>query len=202
MRRFSFVHLSKLHSREFRITFPTIITLVRIFLVPCIVSAMLFGAWGVAYVFFIIASVSDMLDGAIARIFKQKTFLGACLDPLADKLLVVSCFATLACTDSLPFHVPFWFVGLVLFRELVLIIGFFYVFTSKEGVDVRPTYLGKVTAASQMLFIAWLFTCYFYGWAPEHLYYSVLLVIVGLIVISFFQYARIGWRLYYKNGSL
>ncbi len=199
MRRFSLDQLSKLPSSEFRITFSTVLTVMRIILTPCIVSAMVWGSWGVAYGLFLVAAVSDMLDGALARMLNQKTFLGACLDPIADKLLLVSCFTTLAFTHRLPFEVPFWFVGMVLLRELVMVFGFVYLFTTTEGVDVRPTLLGKVTAAGQMLFIAWLFTCYFYKWVPTQTYYLCLASVTVLIIISFIQYAAIGWD-YYRKG--
>jgi len=199
MRRFSFSLFNKLPTKEFRITFSTMVTLFRIALVPCIVSAMVLGKWGVAFSLFVTASVTDLLDGNIARLFNQKTFLGACLDPLADKLLLVSCFATLAWTDHLPFVVPLWFVCLVLFRELLMIFGFLYIHYTKGFLDVQPTFLGKVTTTLQMIFIMWLFACYFYGWLPTKTYYLSLYSVTGLIVVSFIGYAQVGIGVY-RNG--
>lgn len=200
MRRFSFSLFSKLPAHEFRITFSTLLTLGRILLVPCIIASMVISQWGAAFGLFFIASFTDMLDGLCARFFNEKTFLGACLDPLADKLLLVSCFTTLAWTDALPFVVPYWFVGLVLLREMVIVLGFVYVYSTQTGVEVDPTRLGKVTTALQMLFIMWLLASYFYGWAPASLYYTVLYLITVLVIISFVQYARIGLS-YYTNGT-
>jgi cardiolipin synthase len=200
MRKFSFCLFSKLPAHEFRITFSTVITIIRIIAVPFIVSAMLWGKWGTAALLFFIASLTDMLDGSIARYFNQKTFLGACLDPLADKLLLVSCFATLAWTNILPFQVPYWFVGLVLLRELMIVLGVLYVYCNKSGVEIDPTPLGKATTALQMLFIMWLFLCYFYQWIPAKTYYGSLYIITILVIVSFIQYAKIGFC-YYRNGG-
>lgn len=199
MRRFSFCLFNKLPAHEFRITISSLFTIARIVLTPVIVVAMLWGYWGGAFFLFIAASVTDLLDGFFARLLNQKTFLGACLDPLADKILLVSCYATLAFTNILPFAVPFWFVGLVLLRELLIVCGFVYVYCSKDGFDVAPTVLGKVTTALQMLFIMWLFACYFYGWVPAKTYYVVFYSIVVMVIVSLAQYVRIG-LCHYRNG--
>lgn len=201
MRRFSFALFSKLPADQFRLTFSTMLTMARIALVPWIVIAMVKGYWQAAFVFFLIAAITDSLDGLLARMLKQKTFLGACLDPLADKILLIACFTTLACTDVLPFNVPYWFVLLVLSRELLVIVGFIGLYYTKQGMDVRPTRLGKATAALQMLFIGWLLLCYLYGWAPAKTYYVALYSITTLIIVSFVQYARIGLDSF-KNGKV
>ena len=201
MRRFSFALFSKLPADQFRLTFSTMLTLVRIVLVPCIVIAMVKEYWQSAFLLFLIAAVTDSLDGLLARILHQKTFLGACLDPLADKILLIACFATLAFTHVLPFHVPYWFVVLVLLRELLVIIGFIALYYTKQFMDVAPTRLGKATAALQMLFIGWLLLCYLQGWAPAKTYYVALYSITVLIVTSFIQYARIGLDCF-KNGKV
>lgn len=196
MQKFSFSLFSKLPAKEFRFTIPTVLTLFRIILVPGIVTAMVFGRWGITFSLFFTASVTDLLDGTIARLYNQKTFLGACLDPLADKLLLVSCFATLAWTNCLPFIVPLWFVFLVLFKELLMICGFLYISYTKGFSDVCPNMLGKAVAALQMVFIMWIFACYFYGWLPTKTYYFFLYSITILIISSFIGYAQVGIRAY------
>lgn len=196
MRKFSFKLFSKLPAHEFRMTIPNILTSGRIILVPAVVGAMYWGFWGTAFLLFFVACLTDLFDGLLARVLSQKTFLGACLDPLADKLLLVSCFAMLTWTGILPFGVPHWFLTLVLLRELLLISGFVYLYYSGRSVQVQPTLLGKITTAFQMFFIMWLFGCYFYGWLPTKTYYVSLLVITGCVIASFFQYARIAWKRY------
>ncbi len=179
-------------SEELRITFPTVLTLLRIITVPFIVGAMCFHQWGLAFLFFLIAAVTDFFDGNLARMWNQKTFLGACLDPIADKLLLISFFFTLVFIKTPLFTVPLWFVLLVLLKELIVICGAAYILFSGGHLDVRPTLLGKCTTVVQMAFIIWLFTCYYFRWVPVKTYYSMLAIMLSLIFLSFIQYVRIG----------
>ena len=75
-------------------------TLLRIASVPFIVASMVTQHWGIAFFLILFASATDLLDGFLARNFDQKTFLGACLDPIADKILILSCYFTLAFWQS------------------------------------------------------------------------------------------------------
>lgn len=182
---------------ETRITFSTMLTLLRIVLTPFIVGAMVMHEWGVAFWLFIISCVCDILDGNIARWFKQETFLGACLDPIADKILIVSCFATLAFVQSPLFSIPLWFVLLVLCKDLVIVGGSAAIFFLRGHLIVHPTLLGKATMVAQSGFIIWLFSCYFFGWVPVKTYYTALGLLFVLVVLSLLQYFRQGltqWR--------
>ena len=129
----------QLPKKEKRLTVPTILTLFRLFCVPIIVYAMTTFHWGVAFWTIIIASLTDSADGYIARNFNQKTFLGACLDPIADKILVLSVYITLAFVQSPLFSIPLWFVWLVLIKETVLIGGAAALYLKKGFLDVQPT---------------------------------------------------------------
>lgn len=184
----------KLPPHEKKITLSTMLTLLRIALVPCIVACMLVGWWGTACILFCIAAISDALDGHLARRFNEQTFLGACLDPIADKLLVLSCFFTLAFIHSPLFTIPQWFFMLVLFKELILIGGSIAFYMMKGHLDVRPTLLGKITAVVQMCFIIWLFMCYFFSWLPIKTYVSMLAIVLILVFASLVQYCIIGIR--------
>jgi len=182
---------------EKRITVSTLFTLTRIVLTPCIVIAMVMHQWGVAFWLFLIAAFTDVADGNIARLFNQKTFLGACLDPIADKFLLISCFATLAFVQSPLFSIPLWFVLLVLCKELVIVVGSFSIYIARGHLEVQPTILGKITTFVQVLFIIWLFACYFFHWLPIKTYATMLGVLFFLIVFSLVQYVRLGlaqWR--------
>lgn len=201
-KRFQWQKLTKIHMRlfrdipadELRITFPTILTCVRIALVPFIVAAMSFHQWGLAFLLFVIASVTDFFDGNLARMFDQKTFLGACLDPIADKLLLISFFFTLVFIDTPLFTVPIWFVLLILLKELLVVFGAAYILFSGGHLDVRPTLLGKCTTVVQMAFIIWLFACYYFRWVPVKTYYTMLAVMLCMLFFSFVQYMRIGLK--------
>ncbi len=194
--------LTKLHIRlfqnvpahELRITIPTLLTLVRILLVPCIIVSMFVHAWGWAFTFFFVASCTDFLDGALARYLHQKTFLGACLDPIADKLLLVSFFLSLVFLQTPLFQLPLWFVILLLMKEMILVCGALYILLSGRHLDVQPTLLGKSTTLVQMVFIIWLFACYYFHWMPLKTYYCMLTLMVVMTILSCAQYARMGFK--------
>lgn len=183
-----------LPTHEKRLTFPTILTIMRILVTPIIVIGMLTHRWGIAFWLFIIASCTDVLDGWVARWLGNQTFLGASLDPVADKFLLVSCFFALAFTQSPLFTIPLWFVVTVLCKELLLIAGTLIFWSYYGIVDIRPTRLAKLTTFVQVCFIIWLFACYFFNWVPVKTYWTMLGLLLSLIIIVLIQYAWIGWR--------
>ena len=155
--------------------------------------------WSLAFILFGIAVLSDLLDGNIARFCSQKTMLGAALDPLADKFLILACFFSLAFVQSPLFSIPQWFVWIVLFKELILIFGVSFLCYYMGLFELRPTILGKLTTVVQFGFIGWLFACYFFGWVPQKTYFFMLGIVLVLVVLSLAQYLRIGLR-FLKNN--
>jgi cardiolipin synthase len=186
---------SHLPDAEKRITIPTIFTLTRIIVTPVIVGAMLTGWWGTAFFFFTFACFTDVVDGLLARMLDEKTFLGACLDPVADKLLLISCFFTLAFVATPLFSIPHLFVLFVVSKEVMQIAGALTIYSLCGHLDVQPTFLGKTTTCIQMIFIMWLFACYFFCWVPIKTYYAMLGIMIFFIGASFGQYVRIGLRM-------
>jgi len=194
MKKLSFSLVKKLPSHEKKMTLSTLITLVRIILIPFILTAMQSQYWGTALVLFIIAALTDVADGTLARLRNERTFLGACLDPIADKLLVLSCFFMLAFTKAPLFDIPGWFLALIALRELIMIGGSLTVWVSTGSLVIRPTLLGKATTVLHMGFIAWVFACYYYHWLPIKTYYGMLGVGVVLVTISLGHYIYIGYK--------
>lgn len=193
----------KLPAHERRLTLSTKLTLARMLLVPFIVWTMVIDYWATALVLFSVAALTDMLDGNLARSRNEQTILGACLDPLADKVLLLSCFVTLALIPSPFFGIPLWFVGLLLLKDLILVFGVMTIYWRSGVVSVHPTKFGKATTVLLLAFIAWLFACYFFGWEPIKTYYVVLSLSFIAVIGSLLQYVRIGfvsWR--WLNGSL
>lgn len=202
LKRIHIRHFVDLPAQEFRITLPTMLTIFRIGLVPCIITAMVMHYWGLAGIFFLVASLTDCLDGGLARLLHAKTFLGACLDPIADKLLLVSFFFTLVFLETPLFSVPLWFVIAVLCKELLIIGGVAFILLSGRHLDVRATLLSKATTVVQMLFIIWLFACYYFHWMPLKTYYLMFGIMLCMIILSFMQYVRIGLEKIYSKEIL
>jgi cardiolipin synthase (CMP-forming) len=126
---------------------PNALTLVRILTIPAFLILLTSGRSGVALAVFVAGGITDALDGAIARLTDTKTELGAILDPLADKLLLLSSFCVLALMDL----VPNWLTVLVLFRDVFLLVGYFFLFVfTGEWIEVRPSVVGKMTTFFQL----------------------------------------------------
>lgn len=126
---------------------PNSLTLLRIILVPVIVIFLMDGDYPAAMIAFVVAGITDGLDGLLARILKQKTMLGAYLDPLADKALLVSSFITLSVLGI----IPGWLAVIVISRDMVILLGISLLFIMSVSFDVKPTFISKVTTLFQII---------------------------------------------------
>lgn len=194
MVKMTWVLFQSMLAKERRITFSTMLTIGRILSVPCIVLAMIQGTWGWAFGLFLAAAVTDMLDGYLARLLHQQTFLGACLDAIADKILILAVFATLTFIKTPLFRIPGWFLWIILGKELFQIMGAFMLYGLRGRIEVVPTRLGKIAMIVQTFFIVWLFACYFFGWLPVKTYYGALTAVLVVVLASLVMYVRIGLR--------
>ena len=126
------------------------ITILRVLLVPVFIAFILYSKWQIALFIFIIASISDILDGYTARVTRQITELGTILDPLADKLLILSAFICLSVVGGgtkPPPYVPI----IIISRDAILVLGVLLIYFTKGKLEVKPTYLGKATTLFQMI---------------------------------------------------
>ena len=127
------------------------LTIARILLIPVLVIFVVYNRVVFALLTFVVAGVTDTMDGYIARTRGSKTRLGAFLDPLADKLLLTASFITL--TYRFPHVLPFWLTAIVLSRDLVLILVAVLVMLTGGQVHPAPTSLGKTCTVFQMVTI-------------------------------------------------
>ena len=125
------------------------LTILRIILVPVFVLLVVYGYLGWALVVFVTAGITDALDGLIARRAGQRTALGAWLDPMADKLLLVTTFVILTVPGvPLANHLPLWLTVFVISRDVV-IVGVVAIVTLAAGPrNFRPSTLGKLATAT------------------------------------------------------
>jgi cardiolipin synthase len=127
---------------------PNILTLLRIVAIPGFIILLTDRRFPEALALFVAAGITDAADGAIARFTNSKTTLGAHLDPLADKLLLVSSFITLAFMGQ----VPPWLLVIVITRDVVILIGFFLLFIlTQQAIEVRPSAFGKAATFFQLV---------------------------------------------------
>ena len=166
---------------------PNYLTLLRILLTPVFFIILVSytpekeGLRLVALAIFVLAAVTDALDGILARFLKQRTALGQMLDPLADKVLLLSAYVGLLFVTTIPYHPPLWITITIIFRDLILLFGFFTLHFAavptsmhfekgviplrrdQEGrasgtgkINVAPNLWGKLTTASQMLLVCFI----------------------------------------------
>jgi cardiolipin synthase (CMP-forming) len=132
------------------LTIPNLITIARLLGVPLIVWLMIADRFVEATILFIIAAISDAADGFIAKRFNATSELGAFLDPIADKALLVSVFVTLGFKGVLPA----WLIILAVSRDLFIIGGLLLSYLLGNPMAVRPLWVSKANTAAQILLIA------------------------------------------------
>lgn len=174
------------------VTIPNILTFVRILLAPIIVLCMYKGFLQMAFLAFIGAAVTDLLDGLLARWCDVETRLGKMLDPVADKILLVSLFCALAFLPLPLFQIPVWFFGIVFIRETIILLGTCIILLVNPKMQIEPLIWGKLTTFFQIVFIMWVFTCYFFGWEPYRTYFAFLILLALFSLLSLLQYIKLG----------
>ena len=129
---------------------PNFLTLFRMVSVGPIVYWLFTGSYRAAFVLCVFAGISDLLDGYLARRFGWMTHFGGVLDPLTDKLLLVSTTLTLAWLG----YLPWWLVGLVVLRDIVIVLGgFYYHYRVAQITSAEPTILSKWNTLLQILLV-------------------------------------------------
>ncbi len=126
---------------------PNLITLGRILLVPVVVWAIVSGEMRGAFLLFLLAGISDGVDGFLAKRFQMKSELGAYLDPLADKALIVSIYISLGIAKALPIFL----VILVVSRDIMIVSAFILTLLIGKPMAVRPLMVSKANTAAQIL---------------------------------------------------
>ncbi|ATX81096.1 cardiolipin synthase [Mariprofundus ferrinatatus] len=135
------------HNRILNI--PNILTLARIVITPFIIFAIMEGEAVFALILMGIAGITDMLDGAIARYFNQRSIVGAFMDPLADKLMLISTIVTLYFIEEIPL---FLFLAVV-FRDLVIVVGAIAYEMVTGKLEMEPTMSSKITTFLQITLV-------------------------------------------------
>ena len=131
-------------------TLPNLITLGRLFAVPAAVWLMLQHRLDIAFMVFVGAGISDAVDGWLARVRNARSALGALLDPIADKALLVSVYVTLAAIGVLPD----WLAILVVFRDLLIVGGVIFLWVLGVPARIRPLLVSKANTFAQIALAA------------------------------------------------
>jgi cardiolipin synthase (CMP-forming) len=137
------------------LTYANQLTILRMVFAPCFIILLIYGYPRCATVVFLLAGLTDGLDGLLARKLQQKTVLGSFLDPMADKILLTAAFVTLT-IPSLPLalHIPIWLTVLTISRDLIIAISVLVIHLQTHHTSFPPSMLGKCTTAAQLLLVA------------------------------------------------
>ena len=125
---------------------PNFLSLLRIILVPVFVIFLIQKEYDQALITFTVAGLTDALDGALARLLKCQTKLGAFLDPVADKLLLVTSFVSLALFNL----IPGWLAVIVISRDFIILLGIAILTMMSIPYEIKPAIVGKITTALQV----------------------------------------------------
>ena len=124
---------------------PNFLSVARILFVPLFTILLIHQLFGWALLVFLVAAVSDAVDGLLARLLQQRTILGSYLDPAADKLLTASSFITLAILSILPG----WLAVVVISRDVIICLGIMILHWTSHALEIRPTLASKITTVLQ-----------------------------------------------------
>ncbi|KMO44889.1 hypothetical protein VQ03_00895 [Methylobacterium tarhaniae] len=169
---------------------PNLITAARLALVPFVVEAIAREAWGTAFLLFAVAGLSDGIDGFLARRYGLTSRLGAILDPLADKALMLAVLVSL----TLAGLVPAWFPALLIVRDALMVIGAGLARLASRPLETPPLLVGKLNTACQIAFLAWLLGSRALGIAAVEAEAVAMLALAGLSVASALAQGIAAWR--------
>jgi cardiolipin synthase (CMP-forming) len=165
---------------------PNLITLARILLVPIVVWAIASREMQIAFLVFLIAGVSDAVDGFLAKRFDMTSDLGAHLDPLADKVLIVSIYVALGITEE----IPRWVVILVVSRDILIIGGVMLAWFFGKPMQVRPLLVSKLNTAAQIVLACLVLASLAFGVVFETAQDAIMWLVAALTLASIGFYVR------------
>jgi cardiolipin synthase (CMP-forming) len=171
---------------ELGLNLPNLITLARILLVPVIIWAISTGAMMFAFVLFLVAGVSDAIDGFLAKRFGMASEFGKYLDPLADKALIVSIYVALGINDDLPR----WLVILVVSRDIMIVAAVILSWVVARPVVVKPLVVSKINTAAQIILATLVLASRAFGWEYGWLVFACIGAVAVLTLASVAGYMR------------
>ncbi len=178
------------------ITVPNIITLLRIFLVPLFIMTIVYKRFDYSLFIFLAASATDAIDGLIARLKNQRSSLGAFLDPLADKLLLVSAFLSLTFLE----YVPKWLTIIIISRDLIVILGWVSLYIQTGSTRVAPSIAGKLSNTLQVICIISILASLNFN-ILKNILSMIYILTAGLATISCIHYILRDIKLYEQRSD-
>lgn len=176
-------------------TIPNLITIGRLLLVPLTIWLLISGQPALAFWAFVLAGVSDGVDGWIARQFNQRSQLGEYLDPVADKALLVSIYIAFAVTGDLPL----WLAILIVSRDLLIVGGVMLAWMLDRPLPMRPRAVSKTNTAAQIVLAAFVLASF--AFTPDFAnLITVLIILVSLLTVASAGVYVVDWVRHMGSG--
>ena len=172
------------HGPGRRLSIPNLITLGRILLVPVVIWAIASGQMKIAFVLFLVAGLSDLVDGFLAKRFGMATELGAYLDPLADKAMIVSIYVALAMVAA----IPLWLVILVVSRDVMIVSAIMLSWLIGKPVTLKPLTVSKLNTVAQILLALVVLASLGYGFEASAVIWGLTALVAFLTLASVGMY--------------
>jgi cardiolipin synthase len=193
---------------KLRLNLATHFTILRILSVPVMAITVYYGFHGWTLIIFAIAALSDALDGFIARVFNQKTWLGALLDPIADKMLLITAFVAFTISTNNPITLPGWLTIVVVFRDVLIVSGAAVIQYIRGNLHIVPTLLSKMTTVCQVVTVFEVALANYlvasFGYSPQ--YYATITSVLSHLTLIFtvasgLHYVVIGTRMLHEPAD-
>ena len=181
-----------------------LMTIFRIICIPIFIFFFALKQYGVALVIFSLAAYTDLIDGTVARLRKEKSELGAMLDPFADKGLMLATFIALAIAEV----VPIWFIYIILIRDIIVVSGWILFKIRKYDIKITAIWSSKIATLLEILtgVIALVYLTYpastIWVYPVGDLVYGSVLITSVLILIATMQYLKRGLEMLESRGSI
>tara|TARA_B100000902_G_scaffold390654_1_gene439969 strand:+ start:1609 stop:2160 length:552 start_codon:yes stop_codon:yes gene_type:complete len=169
---------------KYFIFIPNLLSFIRIGLVYPILNNIYLGNFKVSIVFFVIAAITDALDGLIARKMNWQTQLGTMLDPVADKLLLSGTIFILWLNQLIPFYIFFIFIG----RDVAILLGAAVQMTLIQSDTPLPNFLGKITTSLQIIYIAIIFLKEIFNIDFSLFMLDIFIIIITVLSLIVYSY--------------
>lgn len=175
-------------------TAANVITMCRILLIIPFLYLIKEGRFGIALTIFFIASITDYIDGYLAKNYGQQSRLGQMLDPAADKLLVTASFVVMALPRDNFASLPLWLVIAVIGRDLLIVVGSWIVYLLTKFKEFKATALGRINTFLEMGLVFWFLVFHTANWLTSLLPTLYVVVFVSVLV-SGGEYVLMGARI-------
>ena len=172
------------------VTLPNLLTIFRMVLVPIFVTFLFYQRFLLALAAFVLAGITDGLDGLLARRFNQKSQLGTVLDPIADKLMLVTAFVVLSMKSVFPqpvprhLPIPVWVTVAVISRDVFIVVGAAAINIMTGFRGFRPSWLGKLNTTVQIIAVAIIMLAASFPYGTGYYLPTLYVIVFTLTVLS------------------